>query len=85
MKLSPLPPHVCDSLGKLANCPSRKTSFSKKRIDKSVCLLDEFFLLKMSGQEEKIQPVVESFKCSISKFILAALVITGKMATRYDS
>ena len=55
----PLQPYVCDSLGKLENFPYIETSFPEKRLDKSVCLLDEFFLLKTSGQEEKIQPVLE--------------------------
>lgn len=47
-----LQPYVCDSLRKLENFPYTKTSFPKKRIiDKGVCLLHEFFLLKTSGQE----------------------------------
>lgn len=57
----PLLPHVCDSLGKLANCPYTKTSFSKKRVDKSVCLLDEFFLLKkLLAKNGKFKPVLEA-------------------------
>jgi hypothetical protein len=36
-------PHVCDSLIKLENFPNTKTSFSKKRTDESICLLDGFF------------------------------------------
>lgn len=47
----PFLPHVCDSLGKLENFPSIKPSFPKKRIDKGVCLLCDFFLFKVSGQE----------------------------------
>lgn len=58
----PILPHVCDSLGKLENFPYTKTNFPKKRIDKGVCLLDEFFLLQVSGQEQKIQPVLEGLR-----------------------